>query len=153
MLCPSPSIHITVHILISYTNFFSPVHRKNLFITLPSQRELPYPKPQITTNKFGGESISYEGMTPNKKWDRIESIGPKVVENIVQAISRDILAHAMKSLEEYRIVDHAHNELIIEVPKSTDIQTICEIMAQTPSWIPGLLLRADGYETEWYRKE
>ena len=110
-------------------------------------------KPKIDTNKFGGESISYEGTAQNKKWDRIESFGPKIVENIVQAISRDILAHALNNLRHYRIVGHVHDEVIIEAPQDTDVQTICDIMARTPEWIPGLLLRADGYETEWYRKE
>lgn len=124
-----------------------------LFITLPSSRKLAYPKPEIATNKFGGESISYEGMTQNKKWDRIESFGPKIVENIVQAISRDILAYAMNTLKDYRIVGHVHDEVIIEAPIDTDTRTICALMSRTPPWIPGLLLRADGYETEWYRKD
>ena len=124
-----------------------------LFIALPSGRRLAYPKPEITTNRFGGESISYEGMTPNKKWDRIESFGPKIVENIVQAISRDILAHAMASLRPYRIVGHIHDEVIIEAPAQTDTKTVCDIMAQSPPWLPDILLKAEGYETEWYRKE
>lgn len=124
-----------------------------LFITLPSGRRLAYPKPEITVNKFGGDSISYEGMTPNKKWDRIESFGPKIVENIIQAISRDILAYTLNNLRQYRIVGHVHDEVIIEASSDTDIKTVCDIMSQTPSWIPGLLLRADGYETEWYRKD
>ncbi len=124
-----------------------------LFITLPSGRSLAYPKPEITTNKFGGESISYEGMTQNKKWDRIESFGPKIVENIIQAISRDILAYAMANLRQYHICGHIHDEVIIEASQDTDVKAICTQMSQTPSWIPGLLLRADGYETEWYRKD
>ena len=124
-----------------------------LFITLPSGRRLAYAKPEITYNRFGQPSISYEGMTPNKKWDRIESFGPKIVENIIQAVSRDILAHAMRTLRHARICGHVHDELIIEADKGTDPKTICDAMAQTPPWIPGLLLRADGYETEWYRKD
>ena len=124
-----------------------------LFITLPSGRRLAYPKPEITTNRFGGESISYEGMTPNKKWDRIESFGPKIVENIIQAVSRDILAHAMASLRPYRIVGHIHDEVIIEAPAQTDTKTVCTLMAQSPPWLPDILLKAEGYETEWYRKE
>jgi len=92
-------------------------------------------------------------MTPSKKWDRIESFGPKIVENIVQAISRDILAYAMKNLRDYRIVGHVHDEVIIEAARETDVKTVCQIMSRTPPWIPGLLFRADGYETEWYRKD
>ena len=126
---------------------------KTLFITLPSGRRLAYPKPEITINRFGSESISYEGMTQNKKWDRIESFGPKIVENIIQAVSRDILAYAMQNLYPYRIVAHVHDEVIIEAPLNTDVSTICTIMAQTPPWLPGLLLKAEGYETEWYRKD
>lgn len=130
-------------------------HRESgiLFITLPSGRKLAYPKPEIAVNRFGGESISYEGMTQNRKWDRIESFGPKIVENIVQAVSRDILAYAMNTLRNYRICGHVHDEVIIEAPKDTDVRTVCEQMSRTPPWMPGLLLRADGYETEWYRKD
>lgn len=90
-------------------------------------------------------------MTQNKKWDRIESFGPKIVENIVQAISRDILAYAMNTLKDYCIVGHVHDEVIIEAPTDADVKIICQKMSQTPPWIPGLLLRADGYETEWYK--
>ena len=130
-------------------------HRESniLFITLPSQRKLAYPKPEITISRFGTECISYEGMTPNKKWDRIESFGPKLTENIVQAIARDILAYAMQNLRDYPIVAHIHDEVIIEAPKDTDPGTICTIMSQTPPWLPGLPLKAEGYEAEWYRKE
>lgn len=124
-----------------------------LFITLPSGRKLAYVKPEITINQYGGESISYEGMTQNKKWDRIESFGPKIVENIVQAISRDILAFAMSNLRQYHICGHIHDEVIIEAPRHTSLKSICQQMSQTPPWMPGLLLRADGYETEWYKKE
>ena len=110
-------------------------------------------KPEITTNRFGGESISYEGVTQNKKWDRIESFGPKIVENIVQAISRDILAYAMNTLRRYHICGHIHDEVIIEAPKSTNTKAICEQMARTPPWIPGLLLHAEGFDAETYRKD
>jgi len=123
-----------------------------LFITLPSGRKLAYVKPEIAVNKFGGESISYEGLTQAKKWDRIESYGPKIVENIIQAVSRDILCHAMRTLRKEYICGHVHDELIIETPPDTDPKTICEQMAETPDWIPGLLLRADGTEMEWYQK-
>ena len=130
-------------------------HRESgiLFITLPSGRKLAYVKPEITTNRFGGESISYEGVTQNKKWDRIESFGPKIVENIVQAISRDILAYAMNTLRRYHICGHIHDEMIIEAPKSTNTKAICEQMARTPPWIPGLLLHAEGFDAETYRKD
>ena len=130
-------------------------HRESgiLFITLPSGRKLAYVKPEITTNRFGGESISYEGVTQNKKWDRIESFGPKIVENIVQAISRDILAYAMNTLRRYHICGHIHDEVIIEAPKSTNTKAICEQMARTPPWIPGLLLHAEGFDAETYRKD
>ena len=124
-----------------------------LFITLPSKRKLAYPKPKIEINQFGTESITYEGITQNKKWDRIESYGPKIVENIIQAISRDILAHAMNTLRHYSICGHIHDEVIIEAPQNTSIKAICEQMAKTPPWLPGLELKADGYETEWYRKD
>lgn len=123
-----------------------------LFITLPSGRQLTYIKPRITENKFGGESVSYEGVGATKKWERIESYGPKFVENIVQAISRDILVFAMMNLKKYRIAAHVHDEVIIE---STDakLETICEIMREVPTWAEGLILEADGYTCEFYKKE
>lgn len=124
-----------------------------LFIALPSGRRLCYVKPKIGENKFGGESVTYEGVGTNKKWERIESYGPKFVENIVQAISRDILCHAMRTLSHCFIVGHVHDELIIETPMDTDLNAICEQMSRTPSWIEGLLLRTDGYETEFYKKD
>lgn len=127
-----------------------------LFITLPSGRRLAYVKPRIGENRFGGSCITYEGVTQSKKWDRIESYGPKYVENIVQAISRDLLCNAMMNLKEERIVAHVHDELIIEVPRDRNpkakLQEICEKMARLPAWAEGLLLRADGYVTEYYRK-
>ena len=124
-----------------------------LFIVLPSGRRLCYVKPKIGENRFGGESVTYEGVGTNKKWERIESYGPKFVENIVQAISRDILCHAMRTLSHYFIVGHVHDELIIETPMGADLNAICEQMGRTPDWITGLLLRADGYETAFYKKD
>lgn len=124
-----------------------------LFITLPSGRQLAYVKPKIGVNKFGGESVTYEGIGATKKWERIESYGPKFVENIVQAISRDILCYAMRTLHHCFICGHIHDELIIEASQGVDLQAICEQMGRVPPWLPGAVLRADGYETEWYRKD
>ncbi len=124
-----------------------------LFIRLPSGRQLSYVKPQICENQYGGEGIAYYGMGASKKFEKLETYGPKLVENIVQAISRDILADAMKRLRSCRIVGHVHDELIIEADRSTDVQEICALMGQTPDWISSLNLRADGYECEWYRKD
>lgn len=124
-----------------------------LFITLPSGRSLAYVKPKVGMNRFGGECITYEGVGGTKKWERLESYGPKFVENIVQGVARDILCFAMKNLRDRFIVGHVHDELIIEVPKETNMQEICDIMGQTPDWMPGLLLRADGYECMFYQKD
>lgn len=124
-----------------------------LFITLPSGRRLSYIKPRIGENKFGGESVTYEGVGSTKKWERIESYGPKFVENIVQAISRDILCYAMRTLQNYLICGHVHDELIIECPEDTKVTEICEMMGRTPPWAAGLPLRADGYECEFYKKD
>ena len=124
-----------------------------LFITLPSGRRLSYVKPRIGENKFGGESVTYEGAGSTKKWERIESYGPKFVENIVQAISRDILCYAMRTLRNYRICGHVHDELIIECPEDTKVSEICEMMGRTPPFAKGLPLRADGYECEFYKKD
>ena len=124
-----------------------------LFITLPSGRRLAYVKPKIGVNKFGGESVTYEGVGATKKWERIESYGPKFVENIVQAISRDILCYAMRTLHHCFICGHIHDELIIEASQGVNLQAICEQMGRVPPWLPGAVLRADGYETEWYRKD
>ena len=124
-----------------------------LFITLPSGRRLAYVKPRIGENRFGGESVTYMGIDAQKKWSRIESYGPKFVENIVQAVSRDILAHAMRTLSYCQIVGHVHDELIIECSPDVSLDAICEQMGRTPPWIPGLLLRADGYETMFYKKD
>ena len=124
-----------------------------LFITLPSGRRLSYVKPRIGENKFGGESVTYEGVGGAKKWERIESYGPKFVENIVQAISRDILCYAMRTLRNYRICGHVHDELIIECPIDTNVSEVCEMMGRTPPWANGLPLRADGYECSFYKKD
>lgn len=126
-----------------------------LFITLPSGRDLAYVKPRLGENRFGGESITYEGIGATKKWDRLESYGPKFVENIVQATARDILAEAMLRLDEagYRIVMHIHDEVVIEAPAETSLEDICAIMEQTPEWADGLILRADGYVCDYYRKD
>ena len=124
-----------------------------LFITLPSGRRLSYVKPRIGENKFGGESVTYEGVGATKKWERIESYGPKFVENIVQAVSRDILCYTMRTLRNYRICGHVHDELIIECPIDTKVSEICDMMGRTPPWAEWLPLRADGYETEFYKKD
>lgn len=124
-----------------------------LFITLPSGRRLAYVKPREGLNKFGEPSITYEGVGGTKKWERLETYGPKLVENIVQGISRDILCYAMRSLREKRICMHIHDELVIEAPASTDLNEICEVMGRVPEWAPGLVLRADGYVTPWYKKD
>lgn len=124
-----------------------------LFIRLPSGRRLSYVKPGIGQNRFGGESVTYEGIGATKKWERLESYGPKFVENIVQAISRDILCYAMKALRCCAIVGHVHDELIIECPIGTSVTAICEQMGRTPPWADGLLLRADGYECDFYKKD
>lgn len=124
-----------------------------LFIILPSGRRLCYVRPRIGENQFGGESVTYEGISTSKKWDRIESYGPKFVENIVQAISRDILCYAMKALSDYFIVGHVHDELIIECKKDVAVDSICEQMSKTPPWMPGLMLSAEGYETDFYCKD
>ena len=124
-----------------------------LFITLPSGRNLAYVKPKIGTNKFGGECITYEGVGGTKKWERLDSYGPKFVENIVQATSRDILCYAMKTLRCCGIVMHIHDELVIEADPRMSLEAVCEQMGRTPPWAKGLQLRADGYETEFYKKD
>ena len=124
-----------------------------MFIELPSGRRLAYVKPRIGENRFGGESITYMGLNTAKKWVRIESYGPKLVENITQAISRDILCYAMQSLRHMDIVAHVHDELIIECEASASLSAVCEQIARTPPWAKGLLLRADGFECEFYQKD
>ncbi len=124
-----------------------------LFIVLPSGRQLAYVKPRIGENIFGGESVTYEGVGGTKKWERIESYGPKFVENIVQAISRDILMYAMKTLRTCSIVAHVHDEVIIEADPRMSIDSVCEQMGRVPPWAKGLLLNADGYECDFYKKD
>ena len=123
-----------------------------LFIELPSGRQLSYVKPRIGENKFGGESVTYEGIGATKKWERLESYGPKFVENIVQGTARDILCYAMQTLRCCAIVGHVHDELIIECSKEVSVDAICQQMGRTPPWAKGLVLRADGYECEFYQK-
>lgn len=124
-----------------------------LFIHLPSGRRLCYVRPRIGENRFGGESVTYEGTGSTKKWERIESYGPKFVENIVQAISRDILFYAIRNLSHCFIAGHVHDELIIECSNDVSLNVVCERMGRTPPWIEGLLLRADGYECDFYKKD
>ena len=124
-----------------------------LFVYIPSGRRLCYVKPKMGQNKFGGDSITYEGVGSTKKWERLESYGPKFVENIVQAISRDLLMNAMKTLSHCFICGHVHDELIIECKEEVSLDELCKQMARVPDWMPGILLRADGYITPWYRKD
>lgn len=124
-----------------------------LFITLPSGRRLAYVKPRIGENCFGGESVTYMGVGGTKKWERLESYGPKFVENIVQATARDILCYAMQTLKNCAIVAHIHDEIIIEADRRMSLSAVCEQMGRTPPWAKGLKLRADGYECEFYQKD
>ena len=124
-----------------------------LSIILPSVRMLNYVKPKIGENKFGGSCITYEGVGGTKKWERLESYGPKFVENIVQATARDILCYTMKALRCYSVTMHIHDELVIEADPRVSLDAICEQMGRTPPWAKGLLLRADGYITEFYKKD
>jgi DNA polymerase len=124
-----------------------------LFIRLLSGRRLAYVKPRIGENRFGGDSITYEGIGTGKKWERLETYSGKLVENIVQATARDLLFYSMQTLSQYFIVGHIHDEMIIECPKDTKLDEICQQMARTPDWAKGLLLRADGYECSFYKKD
>ena len=124
-----------------------------LFITLFSGRRLAYVKPRIGENRFGGESVTYMGVGGTKKWERLESYGPKFVENIVQAVSRDILCYAMRTLRNCAIVATVHDEIIIEADRRMSLSAVCEQMGRTPPWAKGLLLRADGYECDFYQKD
>lgn len=124
-----------------------------LFITLPSSRRLAYVKPRIGENQFGGESVTYMGVGGTKKWERLESYGPKFVENIVQGTARDILCYAMRTLRNCAIVAHVHDEIIIEADQRMSVDAVCEQMGRTPPWAKGLKLRADGYECEFYQKD
>jgi DNA polymerase len=124
-----------------------------LFITLPSGRNLAYVKPKIGENKFGGDCITYEGIGGTKKWERLDSYGPKFTENIVQATARDILCYAMQTLRCCSIVMHIHDEVVIEADPQMSMQAVCDQMGRTPPWAEGLQLRADGYETNFYKKD
>lgn len=124
-----------------------------LFITLPSGRKLAYIKPRIGENQFGGESITYEGTGTAKRWERLESYGPKFVENIVQAISRDILAYSLKQLKKFKIVGHVHDEVIIECPMEQKLDEVASLMGIAPDWLSDINLRADGYECFFYQKD
>lgn len=124
-----------------------------LFITLPSGRSLAYVKPKIGENRFGGDCITYEGVGGTKKWERLDSYGPKFVENIVQATSRDILCYAMQTLRCCSIVMHIHDEVVIEADRRMSLQAVCNQMGRTPPWASGLQLSADGYETDFYKKD
>lgn len=124
-----------------------------LFIRLPSGRSLAYVKPRMGTNQFGNPALTYEGIGGTKRWERLETYGPKLCENIVQAISRDILCYAMQALSGCDIVAHVHDEVIIEAGPDTSLEAVCARMSRTPPWAQGLLLRADGFETMFYRKD
>jgi len=126
-----------------------------LLITLPSGRRLSYVKPRVGINRFGADCVTYEGVGATKKWERLESYGPKLVENIVQATARDLLAAAMLRLDEagYRIVMHIHDEVVVEAHENASVEDVCAIMSRTPAWAKGLPLRADGYECAFYKKD
>lgn len=124
-----------------------------LFISLPSDRRLSYANPQLIINEYGKEQILFEGITPEKKWGKISTYGPKLVENIVQGISRDILAHAMLNLQNYNIVMHVHDEIVLEVASEVSLQEVCKTICKTPDWAKGLLLNAEGFTTDYYKKD
>ena len=145
------AVRLRTHTKTHGINFY--YQKGMLFIELPSGRRLSYVKPKIEQNQFGGESVTYEGTGNTKKWERIESYGPKFTENVVQAISRDILSYAMKTLRHCFICGHVHDELIIECSMDVSLKAVCEQMGRTPPWIKGLALRADGYETMFYKKD
>lgn len=141
---------------VNYKNLRFTYRSGILFVTLPSGRNLSYIKPRMTQNRFGRESLSYEGVGESKKWMRIETYGPKLVENIVQATARDLLALAMLRLQDagFEIVMHIHDEAVLEVPEGeSSVEEICRIMAVAPDWAAGLPLRADGYECQFYKKD
>jgi DNA polymerase len=125
-----------------------------LFVLLPGGRTLSYVKPRIEINRFGKASLAYEGVNSVKKWDRIETFGGKLVENITQAIARDILCQAMKKLDKngYEIVMHCHDEVVIEATEETDVKEICDLMCESHGFA-GLILRAEGFECKFYKKD
>jgi DNA polymerase len=124
-----------------------------LFVALPSGRRLAYAEPRIGVNRFGSDCVTFMGVGQTKKWERIDTYGPKLVENIVQATARDILCYAMRLLRNLPIVMHVHDEVVIEAGYGVTVEDVCRVMALAPPWAEGLLLKADGYETEFYRKE
>ena len=127
-----------------------------LFAMFPSGRKLAYVKPRMGVNKYGRDGLTYEGVGENKKWERMDTYGPKLMENIVQGTSRDILAEAMIRLKKagFSIVFHVHDEAVLEVPEGeSSVEEVCRIMAEPPSWVHGLPLRADGYECRFYKKD
>jgi len=124
-----------------------------LFITLPSGRRLSYVKPKLGQNCFGSEAVTYEGVGATKKWERIDTYGPKLVENIVQAVSRDILCYVLQAFKDYEIVMHVHDEIVIEADMQTSVEAICKEMSRVPHWAKGLLLRADGFVCPFYKKD
>ena len=124
-----------------------------LFIELPSGRRLAYIRPKVEKNSDGKRIITYEGVGENKKWMRLETHGSKLVENITQGIARDLLLHAMATLQDMEIVAHVHDEVIVECTLDTTVEQVCSLMERAPDWADGLLLRADGYECEFYRKQ
>lgn len=124
-----------------------------MFIRLPSGRCLAYVRPKMGENRFGGESVTYEGIGQDKKWTRLETFGGKLVENITQAVARDILMNAMVNMRDYRIVAHVHDELIIECPEDTNVEELCSKMSESPEWMPDITLKAEGFETKFYKKD
>ena len=124
-----------------------------MFIRLPSGRCLAYVRPKMGENRFGGESVTYEGIGQDKKWTRLETFGGKLVENITQAVARDILMNAMVNMRDYRIVAHVHDELIIECPEDTNVEELCSKMSESPHWMPDITLKAEGFETKFYKKD
>ena len=124
-----------------------------LFIELPSGRRLAYQNPRLGTNRFGSECITYEGIVTGKKWGIIESSPGKWVENITQAVARDLLYHAMHTLRKYQIVMHVHDEIVIEADSDVEVRDICKLMSRVPDWAEGLPLEADGFECNFYKKD
>lgn len=124
-----------------------------MFIQLPSGRMLSYVRPKIGINRFGSDSITYEGVDTNKHWGRLETFGGKLTENIIQALSRDILCYAMQNLSDMFICAHIHDEVVIECPMDMPVDSVCDVMARVPSWADGLVLKAEGFESSFYKKE
>lgn len=123
------------------------------FIELPSERRLAYVRPKVEKNNSGKNIITYEGVDSSKKWSRLETYGSKLIENITQGIARDLLMYSMRTMQDMDIVGHVHDEVIVECDKDITVQQVCGLMEKTPEWADGLLLRADGYECEFYMKK